>query len=80
MKTIDCPVGHGPMALKKLHKETTFKGVDIVYEAECFVCPLCGLEAGTVQTAGAVQRAIVEGYREKVCLQRKKYWGSVQTG
>ena len=54
------------MTLKKLHKETTFKGVNIVYEGEFFVCPICGLEAGTVQTAGAVQRAIEEGYRAKM--------------
>jgi putative zinc finger/helix-turn-helix YgiT family protein len=68
MKTIHCPKGHGPMGLKKLHKEKTFKGVDVSYAAEAFVCPVCGLEAGTVQTAGAVQCAIADGYREKVGL------------
>ena len=54
------------MALKKLHKETTLRGFDIVYEGDFFVCPICALEAGTVQTAGAVQRAIEEGYRAKM--------------
>ena len=68
MKTMHCPKGHGPMALKELHKEKTFKGVDISYMSEAFVCPVCGLEAGTVQTAGGVQRAIADGYREKVGL------------
>lgn len=68
MKIIHCPKGHGPMALKELHKEKTFKGVDISYMSEAFVCPVCGLEAGTVQTAGGVQRAIADGYREKVGL------------
>ena len=48
------------MELKKLHKEKTFKGVDISYMSEAFACPVCGLEAGTVQTAGGVQRAIAK--------------------
>ena len=56
------------MELKKLHKEKTFKGVNINYMAEAFVCPVCGLEAGTVQTAGGVQRAISDAYREKLGL------------
>jgi len=68
MKTMHCPRGHGPMELKKLHKEKTFKGVDISYKSEAFVCPVCGLEAGTVQTAGSVQCAIADAYREKVGL------------
>lgn len=68
MKTIHCPKGHSPMEAKKLYKEKTFKGVDIAYEAEAFVCPDCGLEAGTVKTAGAVQCAIADAYREKVGL------------
>ena len=68
MKTMHCPRGHGPMALKELHKEKTFKGVDISYMAETFVCPVCGLEAGTVQTAGGVQRAIADAYRTKTGL------------
>jgi hypothetical protein len=71
MKRIHCPKGHGPMELKELHKEKTFKGVDISYTAEAFVCPICGLEAGTVEIAGAVQCAIADGYREKLCLQSK---------
>lgn len=68
MKALNCPKGHGPMELKKLHKEKTFKGVNIGYMAEAFVCPVCDLEAGTVQTAGVVQRAIADAYRAKVDL------------
>ncbi len=56
------------MGLKKLHKEKMFKGVDINYTADAFVCPVCGLEAGTVQTAGGVQRAIADAYRAKTGL------------
>ena len=42
------------MEPRKLQKEKTFKGVDINYTVEAFVRPLCGLEAGTVLTAGGV--------------------------
>ena len=80
MKTIHCPKGHGPMELKKLHKEKTFKGVDIAYEAEAFVCPDCGLEAGTVKTAGAVQCAIADAYREKVGLLTSQEIKSLRQG
>lgn len=68
MKKPNCPKGNGPMALETLEKEKTFKGVDIKYSAEAFVCPVCGLEAGTVQTAGDVQLAIAESYRLSVGL------------
>jgi putative zinc finger/helix-turn-helix YgiT family protein len=68
MKTLNCPKGHGPMELKKLYKKKTFKGVDIEYPAEASVCPECGLEAGTVQSAGDVQRAIADAYRTKAGL------------
>lgn len=65
MKTIKCPKGHGPMELKRVKKEISFKGVEIAVEAEAYVCRKCGLEAGTPQTAGALQRAIADAYRAK---------------
>jgi len=68
MKTPSCPKGHGIMELKKMEKTTTFKGVDVSFEADAYVCPQCGLEAGTVQSAGAVQRAIADAYRKKTNL------------
>jgi putative zinc finger/helix-turn-helix YgiT family protein len=68
MKTMNCPKGHGPMALKKVKKQNTFKGVDIEYTADAFICPECGLEAGTVKSASDVQRAIADAYRTKVGL------------
>jgi putative zinc finger/helix-turn-helix YgiT family protein len=68
MKTLDCPKGHGPMAIEKLRKQKTYRGVDIEYTAEAFVCPECGLEAGTVQSAGDVQRAIADAYRNRAGL------------
>jgi len=37
-------------------------------EVDVFVCPVCGFEAGTIQTAGKLQCAIAKAYREKVGL------------
>ena len=68
MKAPNCPKGHGPMAFEKLHKRKTFRGVDIEYATEAFICPQCGLEAGTVQSAGDAQRAIADAYRKKAEL------------
>lgn len=68
MKAINCPKGHGPMEQKKIKQKKTFKGVDIEFMANVFVCPECGLEAGTIESAGEVQRAIADAYREKVEL------------
>jgi putative zinc finger/helix-turn-helix YgiT family protein len=43
----------------------TFKGVDIAIETDAYVCPVCGLEAGTVATAGVTQQRIADAYRAK---------------
>lgn len=65
------PKGHDPMEQKTTIKQKTFRGVDIEYMADAFICPECGLEAGTMQTAADVQRAIVAAYhrRETVSLE-----------
>lgn len=68
MEAINCPKGHGSMKLRKTEKTITFKGVDVTFEADAYVCPHCGLEAGTVQTAGGIQRAIADAYRKKTNL------------
>ena len=65
MKILNCPKGHGPMEQKQLKKQKTFRGVDIEYVADAFICPECGLEAGTVQSAGKVQRAILDAHRKR---------------
>ena len=68
MKSLICPGCHSKLILRNLKKETRFRGVHIVYEAEVYVCPVCGLEAGTVESAGAVQRAIADAFREQMNL------------
>ncbi len=72
MKILNCPKGHGIMELNKVKKEMTFKGVDIVVDADAFICPECGLEAGTLQTTGALQMAIADAYRAKQGLLTSK--------
>jgi putative zinc finger/helix-turn-helix YgiT family protein len=56
------------MECQKLKKEKTFKGVAIEYSTEAAVCSGCGLEAGSVHSAGEVQRAIADAYRRKMGL------------
>ena len=63
MKSLKCPKGHGTMALKPVSKEITFKGVDLAVDANSYICPTCGLEAGTPETTGALQQKIADAYR-----------------
>ena len=65
MKILNCPKGHGSMGLKTVKKEMTFKGVDIVVETDAYICPECGLEAGTLQSVGALQLVVADAYRTK---------------
>jgi len=48
------------MELRKQIKTTTFRGVELRYEAESYVCPVCGLEVATVEQAARIQRAIID--------------------
>lgn len=63
-----CPRGHGEMKIKNLKKNAHLKGMDISYQAEVYVCPECGLEAGTVEQAAEIQKAISDAYRKEVGL------------
>jgi hypothetical protein len=79
MKTINCPKGHGPMEQKTGKKQKTFRGVDIEYVADAFICPECGIEAGTVQSAGKVQRAILDAYRKREAVSSELIKSSLPT-
>jgi hypothetical protein len=79
MEKLNCPKGHGPMEEKQLKKQKTFRGVDIEYVADAFICPECGLEAGTVQSAGKVQRAILDAYRKKESVSSELIKSSTPT-
>lgn len=67
-KKINCPLGHREMKLTNKQKHTTFKGVDISYQMDCFTCPTCGLEAGTLSQGADIQKNIADAYRKKIGL------------
>ncbi|OGR26015.1 MAG: hypothetical protein A2277_14105 [Desulfobacterales bacterium RIFOXYA12_FULL_46_15] len=68
MIQMNCPKGHGAMEQKEIEKIIPFKGIDIAVIEEAYVCPECGLSAGTVESAGKIQQAIAEAYRKKTGL------------
>lgn len=67
-KKLSCPSGHGEMKLTRKKKHMTFRDVDIDYPVNCFVCPTCGLEAGTLAHGAEIQKNIADAYRKKVGL------------
>ncbi len=62
---INCPKGHGEMLRRRLNKCINFRGTELTYQAEVFVCPVCSLEAGTVGQASALQKTVSDAYRRK---------------
>jgi len=67
-KKLSCPAGHGEMKLAHKKKHMNFKGVDIDYPVACFVCPTCGLEAGTLAQGTEIQKSVADAYRKEVGL------------
>ncbi|HVO68058.1 MAG TPA: type II TA system antitoxin MqsA family protein [Syntrophales bacterium] len=65
---LNCPSGHGEMKIKRKLNHIKFRGVDISYPVDCYVCPTCALEAGTLKQTGETQKAIADAYRKKVGL------------
>ncbi len=68
MSELRCPGCSTLMEQKELTKRKKIREVDIEYPVHAFVCPGCGLEAGTVTSAGDVQRAMADAYREQTGL------------
>ncbi|MFA5906244.1 MAG: type II TA system antitoxin MqsA family protein [Desulfobacula sp.] len=68
MIQMNCPKDHGVMEQKEIERTVPFRGMDITVMEEAFVCPECGLSAGTVESAGKIQQAIAEAYRKKTGL------------
>ena len=67
-KVINCPNGHGKMLIKKSTKRMKFRGVDINFQVEHYMCPVCSLEAGSIDQTSVTQRAISDAYRKEVKL------------
>lgn len=68
MSHMNCPKGHGAMEEKKIERKVPFKGIEVNIIEEAFVCPVCKLSAGTVQSAGKIQQTIAEAYRQQAGL------------
>lgn len=66
--SIKCPNGHGEMALRRVEKETIFKGESISYHFETYVCETCDIRIGTIEQTAIVQNAIADAYRAKIGL------------
>ena len=65
---MNCPNGHGKMGIRNTRKKMTFRDINIIIPSEHYACPVCNLEASTVDQTGAVQRAISDTYRKAVNL------------
>lgn len=68
MKEKKCPCGNGCMNLEAVVEKTVYKGIDLDIESEKYICPKCGIEAGTIKQAAAIQTCIADSYREKTGL------------
>ncbi len=67
-KMMSCPACNAAMKPTVKEKTMNFKGVKIDYPTDCFVCPACGLEAGTLAQGADIQKNIADAYRKKMGL------------
>jgi putative zinc finger/helix-turn-helix YgiT family protein len=65
---LKCPNGHGKMLIKKSQKSVNFRGVDLTYQVEAYVCPACGVKAGDMDPTATTQRERSDAYRRAVNL------------
>ncbi len=63
-----CPNENAPMTKAGKFDEVTFRGIPVKFEAEHFVCPVCGFTADDIPTAAANQRALSDAYRKSAGL------------
>lgn len=58
-----CPNEHGTMKIDRRAVETSFRGKAVRYDAEFWVCNVCGLEVEDLLLAAENQRALSDAYR-----------------
>lgn len=63
-----CPACNREMILAKIEKETVFRGVNIHYKDNIYICPGCKLEIGTVGQTADLQKNISDAYRKETGL------------
>jgi len=64
----NCPNSHGAMVLRKSKKNMTFRGEDIAFQVESFMCEKCRLEVATIEQTATIQNAAADAYRKKLGL------------
>jgi len=60
------------MEIVRKDNRVTYRGIEINFPAEIFTCPVCMLEAGTLEQTAAVQKAIADAYRKRAGLLNSK--------
>jgi putative zinc finger/helix-turn-helix YgiT family protein len=65
---MECPKDHGEMIAEKREKRVTFRGKEIKYTTERFVCRTCGIEAADNKQMAEIQKQISDAYRRTVDL------------
>jgi putative zinc finger/helix-turn-helix YgiT family protein len=68
VKDVHCPHDNKKMALEKTIKQMEFRGKNIAVPIEQYKCRECGVEAGTIDQASAIQKKISDRYRKSVGL------------
>jgi len=64
----NCPNCSGKVALRKIEKKMNFRGEDISFQIEAYVCMECNMEIATINQTSNAQILISDAYRKKVGL------------
>lgn len=56
------------MVLQKIGKQKSFRGENITFQLDAYVCESCNLEISTIEQTQVAQLAISDAYRQKVGL------------
>jgi len=67
-KKLVCLKDNHEMELREKEKKARFRGVDVDYRSEFYVCPVCKAEAATIDQTAAIQKDISNAYRKKIGL------------
>jgi putative zinc finger/helix-turn-helix YgiT family protein len=65
---MNCPNDHGSMRIKTATRELPFRGKQVKFRAQHYVCPVCGIEADDLGLAAENQKALSDAYRATVRL------------
>ena len=63
-----CPVCEKEMALTEMDKSMVFRGIEISYKDHAYVCADCGMEVGTTEQTGRMQKSVSDAYRKATGL------------